>query len=156
MTFDEICNEIMEGTLTLSATEVANIAVLATTKDDVINCDVLQEIITGLQGVKKTAREEYKEMKKELDNEQKEILATRARAYVASLNVGDRISWKKADGKIATGTLGVQKPGSKTAHVLLDEIPADSTAKNPKADRYAKFHTIIVPDEFEVKVEDAA
>ena len=156
MTFDEICNEIMEGTLTLSATEVANIAVLATTKDDIINCDVLQEIITGLQGVKKTAREEYKEMKKELDNEQKEILAARARAYVASLNVGDRISWKKADGKIATGTLGVQKPGSKTAHVLLDEIPADSTAKNPKADRYAKFHTIIVPDEFEVKVEDAA
>lgn len=156
MTFDSICNEIMEGTLVLSATEVANIAVLATTKDDIINCDVLQEIITGLQGVKKTAREEYKEMKKELDNEQKEILAARARAYVASLNVGDRISWKKADGKIATGTLGIQKPGSKTAHVLLDEIPADSTAKNPKADRYAKFHTIIVPDEFEVKVEDAA
>lgn len=156
MTFDSICNEIMEGSLVLSATEVANIAVLATTKDDIINCDVLQEIITGLQGVKKTAREEYKEMKKELDNEQKEILAARARAYVASLNVGDRISWKKADGKIATGTLGIQKPGSKTAHVLLDEIPADSTAKNPKADRYAKFHTIIVPDEFEVKVEDAA
>ena len=156
MNFDSICNEIMEGTLSLSATEIANIAVLAVTKNDVINCDALQEIITGLQGVKKTAREEFKEMKKEIDNEQKEILAARARAYVETLNVGDRISWRKADGKIATGTLGVQKPGSKTAHVILDEIPADSTAKNPKPDRYAKFHAIIVPDEFEVRIENAA
>ena len=148
MDFETIYEAIANGELVLSASDITNLAVVATTKDDVINCDTLQEVITGLQGVKKTAKEEFKAMKKEIDDAAKDKLAERGRAYFATLNVGDPISWIKADGKVVFGTVGEQKKGAKTAHVLLNEIPENTTAKNPKLDRYAKFHSIVVPEDF--------
>lgn len=148
MDFETIYEAITNGELELTSADLTNIVVAATTKDDVINCDNLQEVITALQGVKKTAKEEFAAMKKELDTEAKEKLAARARAYIATLPVGSPISWVKADGQMVTGTLGEQKKGAKTAHVILDEIPANSTAKSPKPDRYAKFHSIVVPEDF--------
>ena len=154
MDFEEIYEAIANGELVLSASDITNLAVAVTTKDDVINCDTLQEIITGLQGVKKTAKEEFAAMKKEIDNASKAELAARAMAYVASLSVGSPISWVKADGTVMTGTLGEQKKGAKTAHVILDEIPANTSAKNPKPDRYAKFHSIVVPEDFEMPAKE--
>lgn len=156
MDFEEIYEAIVNGELVLSASDITNLAVAATTKDDIINCDTLQEVITGLQGVKKTAKEEFAAMKKEIDNASKAELAARAMAYVASLKPGSPISWVKADGTVMTGTLGKQKKGTKTAHVILDEIPANTSAKNPKPDRYAKFHSIVVPEDFEMPVKEEA
>lgn len=156
MDFEEIYEAIANGELVLSASDITNLAVAATTKDDIINCDTLQEVITGLQGVKKTAKEEFAAMKKEIDNASKAELAARAMAYVASLKPGSPISWVKADGTVMTGTLGKQKKGTKTAHVILDEIPANTSAKNPKPDRYAKFHSIVVPEDFEMPVKEEA
>lgn len=144
MDFETIYEALSNGELKLSSAEITNMVVAATTKDDIIDCDVLQEVITGLQGVKKTAKEEFKAMKKELDNSEKEKLAERAKAYFATLTVGSPISWIKSDGTIMTGTVGEQKKGAKTAHVILSEVPEDS--KRP--DRYAKFHSIIVPEDF--------
>jgi hypothetical protein len=144
MDFETIYEALSNGELKLSSAEITNMVVAATTKDDIIDCDILQEIITGLQGVKKTAKEEFKAMKKELDNSEKEKLAERAKAYFDTLTVGSPISWVKSDGTIMTGTVGEQKKGAKTAHVILSEVPADS--KRP--DRYAKFHSIIVPEDF--------
>ena len=154
MDFETIYEAITNGEITLSATDITNLVVAATTKDDVINCDTLQEVITGLQGVKKTAKEEFAAMKKEMDNASKAELAARAMAYVATLKPGSPISWVKADGSVMTGTLGEQKKGAKTAHVILDEIPANTSAKNPKPDRYAKFHSIVVPEDFEMPVKE--
>lgn len=154
MDFEEIYEAIANGELVLSASDITNLAVAATTKDDIINCDTLQEVITGLQGVKKTAKEEFAAMKKEIDNASKAELAARAMAYVASLEPGSPISWVKADGTVMTGTLGEQKKGAKTAHVILDEIPANTSAKNPKPDRYAKFHSIVVPEDFETPANE--
>lgn len=154
MDFEEIYEAIANGELVLSASDITNLAVAATTKDDIINCDTLQEVITGLQGVKKTAKEEFAAMKKEIDNASKAELAARAMAYVASLKPGSPISWVKADGTVMTGTLGEQKKGAKTAHVILDEIPANTSAKNPKPDRYAKFHSIVVPEDFETPANE--
>lgn len=153
MDFEEVYEAIAGGELNLSSMELTNLVVAATTKDDVINCDVLQEVITGLQGVKKTAKDEFKVMKKNLDDAEKKKLAERARAYVESLQVGSPISWVLSSGQIMTGTVGEQK-GTKTAHVILNEIPANSTAKSPKLDRYAKFHSIVVPEDFEMPVKE--
>ena len=154
MDFETIYEAITNGELILSASDITNLAVAATTKDDIINCDTLQEVITGLQSVKKTAKEEFAAMKKEMDNASKAELAARAMAYVATLKPGSPISWVKADGTVMTGTLGVQKKGTKTVHVILDEIPASSSAKNPKPDRYAKFHSIVVPEDFEMPAKE--
>ena len=57
MDFETIYEAITNGELILSASDITNLAVAATTKDDIINCDTLQEVITGLQSVKKTAKE---------------------------------------------------------------------------------------------------
>lgn len=150
MEFDEIYEAVSNGEMEMGTDELTNLVVAALTKDGIINCDTLQEVITGLQGVKKTAKKEYEDFKKQIADASKEELATRSKAYVETLQQGERITWMKSDGQIATGTLGEQKKGSKTVHVLLDEIPANSTAKNPKPDRYVKYHAIIVPEGFEM------
>lgn len=151
MNFEEIYESLVSGELVLSSNEMTNLVVAATTKDDIINCDRLQEIITGLQGVKKTAKEEYDAMKKELETSNKEILAARGKAYFDTLKPGDPISWVMSTGAVMNGVVGEQKKGAKTAHVLLNEIPEKTTAKNPKLDRYAKFHSIVVPEEFSIE-----
>jgi hypothetical protein len=158
MELSSIFESIESGEFKPSTLDLINLVCASLTKDDVIDCDKMQEVITGLQGVKKTAKEEFKALKKELDSAAKADIAVRGKAYFESLPVGAPISWVMTSGKVMTGTVGVQKKGAKTAHVILNEIPADSTAKNPKPDRYAKFHSIIVPEDFvmETKSEQVA
>lgn len=154
MDFESIYEAFENGELEMSTAELTNVVVAATTKKDVIDCDMLQEIITALQSVKKTAKEEFAAMKKEADTEAKNKLAERGKAYFETLQVGSPISWVKADGSVITGTVGEQKKGAKTAHVILNEIPASTTSKNPKPDRYAKFNAIVVPEDFEMPVKE--
>ena len=61
------------------------------------------------------------------------------KAYFATLKEGDKISWTMADGTVVEGTVGKQKDGAKTLHVILDEIPEGSK----KADRYIGFDKLI-------------
>ena len=55
MDFESIYEAFENGELEMSTAELTNVVVAATTKKDVIDCDMLQEIITALQSVKKTA-----------------------------------------------------------------------------------------------------
>lgn len=153
MDFNTIIEALENGELTLSSEELTNIIVQATTKDEHINCDTLKDVISSLQSVKKTAMEDFKEMKKEIENANKADLAKIGKAYWDSLPLGAEIKWQST-GKICEGTKGENKKGSKTAHCILNEIPADSKAKEPKPDRYVKYEKIIVPSDFIMETSD--
>lgn len=140
----DISNAIENGEITLSPNDVAELATLAATKNEHIDCDFLRDVIMAVQAVKKTAKLDFEEAKKEIQKANKEALAEKGKAYWETLKVGDTISWQST-GKILTGVVGENKKGSKTAHCLLNEIPADSKAKNPKLDRYVKYEKLIVP-----------
>ena len=153
MDFETILEALSNGELTLSAEELTNIVVQASTKDEHINCDTLREVISGINSVKKTAKDDFEQVKKDLVKADKAVLAARAQEYLATLKVGDPISWIAND-EVQNGTVGEQKKGAKTAHLILNEIPANSKAKEPKADRYVKYEKIQVPAEFvSTKVE---
>ena len=151
MSIDEIYESITSGEITLDTLEITNLVVGAVTKEDVIDCDKLQEIITGLQGVKKTAKEEFKAFKEEINKVAKEELAIKGKAYFDTLKVGDPVSWIKTDGTVLRGTVGEQKKGNKTAHVILDDVP-----DNGKPDRHVKYHFIIVPEDFDMMEKETA
>lgn len=146
MDFETIAEALEGGELKLNTTDVINIAVLATTRNELIDCDALRDIIAGLTGVKKTALEEFNSAKKEAEKADKEIVAQKAKEWFDALPVGTEVSWKMANGKICKGTKGEQKKDAKRGHVLLYEIPADSKAKNPKPDRYVVFDKFIVEE----------
>ena len=145
MDFETIAESIENGEVNLTSIELTNIVVMAVTKNDHINCDMLKDVITALQGVKKTALEDFKEMKKEIENANKEIAATRARQWFDTLEVGTEISWI-ANGVVVYGTKGEQKSGLKRAHAILNE-----TEVGKKPDRYVSFEKLQVPEDFIVE-----
>ena len=151
MDFNEIIETVEAGELTLSSEELVNLVILSVTKDEHINCDTLQEVISGLQATKKTAKADFEAVKKELAAADKAVLAERAKAYLKTLNVGDPISWI-ANNEVQYGTVGEQKKGAATAHLILNEIPANSKAKDPKPDRHVKWEKIQVPEDFDMEV----
>ena len=147
MDFTSIYNAIENGETILTPNDVAVLATLAATKNEHIDCDFLRDVIMAVQAVKKTAKLDFEEAKKELQKANKEILAEKGRAYWSTLKVGDTISWQST-GKILTGVVGENKKNSKTAHCLLNEIPSNSKAQNPKFDRYVKYEKLIIPEDF--------
>lgn len=152
MDFMSIAEAIENGEMVLTATELINLSVMAVTKDEHINCDALAEVIKGLQGVKKTAMEDFKSMQKELENENKEVLAQRGKAWFATLKVGDPITWHDTKSMtVIEGTVGETKKGAVRAHCILNEIPAGSKAQNPRADRYVPYNQLFVPADFVVE-----
>ena len=94
---------------------------------------------------KKTAAEDFKEMKKEMENANKEIVAARARQWFDTLEVGTEISWI-ANGVVVYGTKGEQKPGLKRAHTILNEVEPGK-----KPDRHVPFDKLQVPEDFVVE-----
>lgn len=145
MDFETIVESIESGEVKLTSMDLTNIVVMAATKDDHINCDILKNVITALQGVKKTAAEDFKEMKKEMENANKEIVAARARQWFDTLEVGTEISWI-ANGVVVYGTKGEQKPGLKRAHTILNEVEPGK-----KPDRHVPFDKLQVPEDFVVE-----
>ena len=147
MNYLEIYNALENRELELTPNNVAELATLAATNNEHIDCDFLRDVIMAVQAVKKTDKLDFEEAKKEIQKANKEILAEKGKAYWKTLKIGDTISWQST-GKILTGTVGENKNSSKTAHCLLNEIPVDSKAKNPKLDRYVKYEKIIIPEDF--------
>lgn len=149
MDFMELVELVEAGEVTLTPTELTNLVVFASTKEEHINCDALAEVIKGLQGVKKTAAADFEAVKKELAKEDKEILNARGRAWFLTLKEGDPITWHDSKSlTVIEGTVGVLGKDAKRAHVLLNEIPANSKAQNPKPDRYVPFEQLFVPADF--------
>ena len=157
MDFNTIAEALNNGELTLSKDEIVMITIAAATKDEHIDCNLLRDVMSDLQKVKKTAMEDFKEVEKEMQKAAKADLGKIGQAYLATLNVGDTIEWI-SNGQPQHGTVGEQKQGSKRAHLILDEIPETSTAKTPKADRYVPFDKIKIPEGFEMPAaqEDVA
>jgi len=147
MKFEEVIEKITNNEFDITAVDLVNAVTAFVMRDDVIDCSVLQEIIASLQSIKKSAKEDYKIIKKQKDEEEKIKNSEIGKKYFDALNVGEQISWKKADGTIVYGTKAKQKKEMKTAHVLINET--SSAVKNPRYDRYIKYHNIIVPEEFE-------
>lgn len=143
----DIFSAIENGEITLTPNDVAELTTISATKNEHIDCDFLRDVIMAVQAVKKTAKLDFEEAKKEIQKANKKVLAEKGKAYWETLKIGDTISWQST-GKILTGIVGENKKGSKTAHCLLNEIPTDSKAKNPKLDRYVKYEKIIIPEEF--------
>jgi hypothetical protein len=149
MDFETIAEALNNGELTLDKDQLVMITIAAATKDEHIDCNILRDVMSDLQKVKKTAMEDFKEVEKEAKKMAAASLGEIGKAYLATLNVGDPIEWI-SNGMPQTGTVGEQKEGAKRAHLLLNEIPANSTAKTPKPDRYVPFDKIKIPEGFEM------
>ena len=152
MNFDEIAKELNDGTLSLTADEITTIIIASTTKDEVIDCDMISEIISKLQKVKKVAIDDYKAIKKETQSKQTAEKSLIGEKYFLTLPVGSTVSYKMADGTIVEGKVGSHKKGTKRAHIILEELPAGSTDYN----RYRKFEDIIIPEDFVASIESVA
>lgn len=150
MDFETIMESVENGEVVLSPIDLANFVVAAATKEDHINCDMLKEVIAALQGVKKTAIEDFKEMKKEFEEAEKKVVAEKAKTWFDTLEVGAELSWI-ANGTIVYGTKGEQKPGLKRAHTILNEVEAGK-----KPDRHVPFEKLQVPEEFTMSKEEVA
>ena len=93
MTFDEIAAALNEKELSFSADEIVMMAVAASTREEYIDCNFLRDIMSGLQKVKKTAMEDFKEIEKEMKKSESAKQADIGKAYLSTLKVGDPIQW---------------------------------------------------------------
>ena len=143
MTFDEIAAALNEKELSFSADEIVMMAVAASTREEYIDCNFLKDVMSGLQKVKKTAMEDFKEVEKEMKKTESAKQADIGKAYLSTLKVGDPIQWM-ANGEVQEGTVGEPGKGDKTAHLILNYVADPSK----KPDRPVKFDKIVVPADF--------
>ena len=134
---------------------VAQVIAGLTAEDGTFNHAEFKEVMKQL-GVERSNRMEDREIwEKTQKKTLKQQTADRGLAYLQTLEVGTPIQWM-SNGEVQNGTVGEQKKGSKTAHLILNEIPANSKAKNPKADRYVQYDKIIVPETFVMAATEEA
>lgn len=112
----------------------------------------LKEVWKDLTAYRHDNKEEAAKAEQAVKTAAKVELATLGKAYLDTLNVGDKIAYTKADGTVLEGTLGEQKAGAKRAHIVLNEVPAGSKG----ADRYIAYEQINVPEDFVVEATAAA
>ena len=105
-----------------------------------IDYAALKEVMEQLGSVRKSAKEANKAFVKEQKAADKAVRAEAGKAYAATLAEGDRVQYTKADGSVIEATVGKQKDGAKTLHVVLDDIPAGSKS----ADRYIAFDKLVI------------
>lgn len=146
---DEFIESLQNGETKLDNNQIVEIAMTALVENEHINCDRLSEVITSLRSVKKTAGEDWKLIKKEEREVSNNAKAERGKRYFESLKVGDPVSWVLSSGDRYDGTVGEPLKDTKTAHVILKELPAYSKAAVPKLDRHVKYHQIEVPEDWE-------
>ena len=107
-----------------------------------MDLDTLKATIAALRDVKKAKAEEGKAISKAEKEAAKAELAEKGKAYWATLSIGDPVAYKKVDGTILEGTVGEVKEGAKSAHVILNEVPAG--AKSDKRDRYPAYSALVM------------
>ena len=118
-----------------------------TAEDGTFNHAEFKEVMKALCDERHNRMADREKWEKENKTAQVADKAARGLAYLKTLNTGAAIQWE-SNGEIQNGTVGEQKKGAKTAHLVLNEIPANSKAKEPKADRYVKYEKIVVPADF--------
>lgn len=99
----------------------------------------LKEVVSALSEIKKGAKAIADEQAKANKAADKEVAIANGKEFASTLSVGDRVRYNTSNG-IVEATVGEQKEGAKTLHVILDEIPEGSK----KADRYVGFDKLII------------
>ena len=113
---------------------------LATKIAETLNNDYtsLKEVVAALTEIKRGAKVVADEQVKANKAADKEVAIASGKEFAKTLKVGDRVRYNTSKG-IIEATVGEQKDGAKTLHVILDEIPEGSK----KADRYIGFDKLI-------------
>ena len=131
----------------MNAQEIANKVIEMSTVDGVFNFDLFKEAI-DLQVKERVARkDEAKKAAVVAREANQEAKGKIGKAYLATLKEGSNISWTMADGSVIEGTVGKQKEGAKTAHLLKNEYD-----EGKKPDAYVPFYKINVPASFSEQV----
>lgn len=116
--------------------EIVEYVINSLIQEDYIDCDSLGEIIKKLTSVRKAASNDWETLKKETSKEDNKKKAEEAKKYIITLKRGDTVSFVE-NGEIITGTVGEQKHGAKTLHLIVDD-----------RNKYVKYHKVIIPEDF--------
>lgn len=145
-----MANEIFE---TLVDAEQAKVTAIVSsikehlTSDGLVNIDLLMAVLEKLNDVKKETREILKELEKKNAEEMKIKKIELAKAYVATLNKGDKITFIYGPASFQKqATLPIDKVG--TATVQVTYTPDMIAGKSVTAKRNIHYDKIIVPEGF--------
>lgn len=126
------------------STIVSQVVTGLTVKDEAgaerVDYTALKEVMEQLSAVRKSAKEANEAYVKEQKATDKAVKAEAGKAYAATLAEGDRVKYTMANGSVIEATVGKQKDGAKTLHVVLDAIPEGSKT----ADRHVAFDKLII------------
>ena len=126
----------MEMNVTFASNTELAAAIAETLNNDYA---ALKEVVSALSEIKKGAKAIADEQAKANKAADKEVAIANGKEFASTLSVGDRVRYNTSNG-IVEATVGEQKDGAKTLHVILDEIPEGSK----KADRYVGFDKLII------------
>ena len=126
----------MEMNVTFASNTELAAAIAETLNNDYA---ALKEVVSALSEIKKGAKVVADEQAKANKAAGKEVAIANGKEFASTLSVGDRVRYNTSNG-IVEATVGEQKEGAKTLHVILDEIPEGSK----KADRYVGFDKLII------------
>ena len=125
----------------MNAQEIAQQVIDLATVDGNFDFDLFKDTIDVLVKERVARKEAGKEAAKATREAEQNAKGELGKVYFATLKEGDKISWTMADGTVIEGTVGKQKDGAKTAHLLKNEY-------EKKPDAYVPFYKINVPTDF--------
>ena len=125
----------------MNAQEIAQQVIDLATVDGNFDFDLFKDTIDVLVKERVARKEAGKEAAKAAREAEQNAKGELGKVYFATLKEGDKISWTMADGTVIEGTVGKQKDGAKTAHLLKNEY-------EKKPDAYVPFYKINVPTNF--------
>lgn len=115
--------------------------------DGLVDVELIMAVLEQLNEVKKQAREAYKEIEKKEAEEHKEKQIELAKAYVSTLNLGDKIAFVYGPASYQKqATLPLEKVGAATVQVTY--TPDMITGKSVTSKRNIRYDKIIVPEDF--------
>ena len=125
----------------MNAQEIAQQVIDLATIDGNFDFGLFKDTIDVLVKERVARKEAGKEAAKAAREAEQNTKGELGKVYFATLKEGDKISWTMADGTVIEGTVGKQKNGAKTAHLLKNE-------HEKKPDAYVPFYKINVPVDF--------
>ena len=125
----------------MNAQEIAQQVIDLATVDGNFDFGLFKDTIDVLVKERVARKEAGKEAAKATREAEQNAKGELGKVYFATLKEGDKISWTMADGTVIEGTVGKQKDGAKTAHLLKNEY-------EKKPDAYFPFYKINVPADF--------
>ena len=125
----------------MNAQEIAQQVIDLATVDGNFDFGLFKDTIDVLVKERVARKEAGKEAAKAAREAEQNAKGELGKVYFATLKEGDKISWTMADGTVIEGTVGKQKDGAKTAHLLKNEY-------EKKPDAYVPFYKINVPVDF--------